>query len=106
MLSERPSRRNIGGVPAGRVTEGHSTCILGMSELARSGYRHSEIVHKNREFARDGPDGRVSTNAVEGLFSRVKRFLRITGSKKVGRSKYGPVLGEFLWREACLSERR
>lgn len=74
--------------------------------LARSGYRHSQVAHKSRELAREGPGGWVSTDAVEQLLSRVKRFLRIMGSEKVGRSQYGPLLGEFLWREAFLRSGR
>ena len=47
--------------------------------------------------------GEVSTNAVEGLFSRVKRFNRIIGVQNICKSNYGDYLGEFLWRERNLS---
>ena len=40
-------------------------------------YIHRPVVHKKGEFARTDEDGlRVSSNAVEGLFSRAKRHLR------------------------------
>ena len=65
-----------------------------------SGYRHSKVIHKNKQFAK----GPVSTNAVEGLFSRVKRFLSVARVTKVRRRNYGLYLGEFLWREKYLSK--
>ena len=49
-----------------------------------SNYQTVQIIHEDGEFSRVDEDGEViSTNAVEGLFSRVKRFLLITNCTKI-----------------------
>ena len=68
-------------------------------DAPNSGYTRQFVVHSAGEFVR----GEVSTNAVEGLFSRVKRFNRIIGVQNICKSNYGDYLGEFLWRERNLS---
>ena len=40
----------------------------------------------------------ISTNAVEGLFSRMKRQLRTYRASPSDKSQYGDYMGEFLWR--------
>ena len=57
--------------------------------------------HAQGEFAR----GDVSTNAVEGLFSRLKKSLRASRITKNRQQAYGFFLEEFLGRERFLSAR-
>ena len=76
---------------------------------AVSGYRWDWVNHRRGEFSRPGVDGAtptvVSTNAVEGVFSRFKRFKRGAGITKVSQNQYGLFMGEFLWHEKFLSRR-
>ena len=66
-----------------------------------SGFVHSWIKHCDWEFAR----AETSTNGVEALFSRVKRYLRIIRCTKVTKRTYGAYLTEFIWREKLSSGR-
>eukprot|EP00973_Karenia_brevis_P077239 10730077-Karenia_brevis.AAC.1 len=64
-----------------------------------SGYSWRSVNHSRREFARTDPDGvRVSTNAVEGLFSPMKKLNRYLHVHKVSKRAYGLYLAEFAWR--------
>jgi hypothetical protein len=72
--------------------------------LTTNKYKTAQIVHDDGEFSTFDEHGEIiSTNAAEGLFSRVKRFLRITKCTKITKRTYGEHLGEFLWRERFLS---
>jgi transposase-like protein len=70
--------------------------------LTRAGFVHRYVNHKQREFSRVenlfGADVKVSTNAAEGLFGRLKRWCRARGVKRVSHKAYGWMIGEFLWR--------
>jgi transposase-like protein len=62
-------------------------------------YTHETVIHRRGEFARLRADGVViSTNAIEGLFSRTKRMLRRHHAAPRSKNGYGLHLGEFLWR--------
>ena len=57
---------------------------------------HRSVNHKAGEFSRQ--DVNVTTNAVEGLFGRLKKYLRQREYARFGKRAYGEVLTEFLWR--------
>ena len=62
-------------------------------------YTHESVVHRRGEFSRLRESGvRVSTNAIEGLFSRMKRFLRGYQACPRRTKHYAAFMGEFLWR--------
>ena len=62
-------------------------------------FQHFKVVHAKGEFSRRGAGGElISTNGVEGLFSRMKRLLRGYRASPSDTSQYGDYLGEFLWR--------
>lgn len=61
------------------------------------------VNHSAREFSRAEDGVTVSNNAVEGLFGRLKRHNRLVGVRCTRKKNYGWMLGEFLWREKCLS---
>ena len=67
-------------------------------------YTWETVIHRRGEFARLRLDGIViSTNAIEGLFARLKRMTRnyrATPKKSTGYALY---LGEFMWRTRFLS---
>ena len=66
---------------------------------AADDFTHESVVHRKGEFARLRQDGvRVSTNAIEGLFSRMKRFLRGYQAAPKKQEHYAAFMGEFLWR--------
>ena len=68
-------------------------------------YTHDKVVHRKGEFSKRRADGvKVSTNAVEGLFSRCKRFLRGFRACPAKRSRYGLFLSEFLFRNQFLGK--
>jgi hypothetical protein len=67
-------------------------------------YETEQIIHEDGEFSRIDENGEVISTKAEGLFSRVKRFLRITNCTKISRRTYGEHLGEFLWRARFLSQ--
>ena len=77
------------------------------SFLGRAGsqYVHRAVNHKAGEFSRVervfGEDINVTTNAVEGLFGRLKTYLRQRQYGRVGKKAYGELLAEFLWRQRC-----
>ena len=48
-----------------------------------------------------GQDVYVTTNAVEGLFGRLNKYLRQREYARFGKRAYGEVLAEFLWRQRC-----
>ena len=62
--------------------------------LNEGGFNHQSVNH-SLEFV--GADGQ-STNACEGMWSRVKRGLRLANTRKPAENDYGPLLGEFVWR--------
>ena len=75
-----------------------------------SGYVWDWVNHRRGQFAKFARNGqgqlwRVSTNSVEGLFSRVKKFMRFCRITNVGDKDYGLLLMEFMWRERFLSGR-
>ena len=64
------------------------------------------VNHKKREFSRverifGGQEIIISSNAAEGLFGRLKSYIRQRGIKRVSKQCYGRVLAEFLWRQTC-----
>ena len=62
-------------------------------------FQHFKVVHAKGEFSRRGAGGElISTNGVEGLFSRMKRLLRGYRASPSDTSQYGDYLCEFLWR--------
>ena len=64
--------------------------------LSREGmYRHQSVNHKKGEWV--GREGQ-STNAIEGMWSRAKRALRVANTRKPVDNDYGPLLGEFARR--------
>ena len=67
-------------------------------------FTHESVVHRRGEFAKlRQEDGvRISTNAVEGLFARTKRFLRGYRASPRKKSHYGLFLAEFMWRTLFL----
>ncbi|CAE7880306.1 unnamed protein product [Symbiodinium necroappetens] len=71
----------------------------------QSQYVHRAVNHKAGEFSRMerifGQDINVTTNAVEGLFGRLKKYLRQREYLRIGKRAYGEVLAEFLWRQRC-----
>ena len=74
-----------------------------------SGFVHRCVNHKRREFSKTerifGREVVVSTNSAEGLFGRLKSFLRAKGAKKVGKTSYGHLLSEFLWTAKCSAQK-
>ena len=68
-----------------------------------SNYVHKAVNHSKGEFARVerifGEDINVTTNAVEGLFGRLKQYLRQRRYGKISKKAYGEALAEFLWRQ-------
>ena len=70
-----------------------------------SKFVHRCVNHSKGEFARTetlfGVDVRVTTNAVEGLFGRLKKYFRQRGLGRVGKDAYGHLLAEFLFRQRC-----
>ena len=77
-------------------TDGHAS-YLWLDEDPR--FVHESVVHRKGEFARLRLTGIVvSTNAIEGLFSRVKRMLKRHHAVPRRQEGYGAHLGEFIWR--------
>ena len=74
-----------------------------------SKFVHRCVNHSKGEFARTetlfGVDVRVTTNAVEGLFGRLKKYFRQRGLGRVGKDAYGHLLAEFLFRQRCTATR-
>ena len=74
-----------------------------------SGFVHRAVNHKQREFSRRetvfGKEVVVSTNAAEGLFGRLKAWMRTKAAKKVSRNSYGGLLAEFLWTASCFARK-
>ena len=70
-----------------------------------SGFVHRAVNHSRGEFSRAecifGEDVVVTTNSVEGLFGRLKQYLRQRKYGKVGKPAYGELLAEFMWRQRC-----
>ena len=106
-----PTRANIEREIRARVapqstvwTDGHRAYKwMGMQN---SGYSWDSVIHQRREFSKRGANGeRVSTNAIEGLFSRLKKFFRTVGMTKISKTPYPEFIGEFMWRERFLSAR-
>ena len=67
-------------------------------------YTQETVIHRRGIFARRREDGVIiSSNAIEGLFARLKRMMRAyraTPNKETGYALY---LGEFMWRTRFLS---
>jgi len=91
-------------------TDGHASYKwLGEED---SGFKWDYVIHSDGEFYKDTEfsfehDGPVSTNAVEGLFSRFKKHVRRT--KQVmhpNRTHYGNWIGEFLFIEKYLNQKK
>ena len=67
-----------------------------------SGFIHRGVNHKQKEFSRRvGKEVVVSTNAAEGLFGRLKAWVRTKAAKRVSSNSYGGLLAEFLWTASC-----
>ena len=70
-----------------------------------SGFVHRAVNHRQREFSKRetifGKEILVSTNAAEGLFGRLKTWMRAKAAKKVSKESYGGLLVEFLWTANC-----
>ena len=67
-------------------------------------YTHETVIHRLGEFARLRASGIViSTNAIEGMFSRTKQMLRRHHAVPRTKEGYGLHLGEFLWRSRFVS---
>ena len=64
----------------------------------RSKYSKGEFARTEVIF---GQEVRVTTNSVEGLFGRLKKYFRQQGLGRVGKKNYGHLLAEFLWRQRC-----
>ena len=81
-------------------TDGHSSyCFLDTD--AR--YEHKTVIHRRGEFVKLREDGvRISSNAIEGGFSRTKRLLRNYHAKPSTKKGYSPYLAEFMWRTRFL----
>jgi hypothetical protein len=60
-----------------------------------SGFVRHAVCHSRGEFVDAAGRG---TNAIEGLFSRVRRALRRQDTRFPARGDYGPQLAEFAWR--------
>ena len=122
-------KKNTGGF-VGRTTLGHKTIVMGFLELQLSIRKATgacvliEIPNRKqatlkREIQRHvapgsliftdrhrtecifGEDVVVTTNSVEGLFGRLKQYLRQRKYGKVGKPAYGELLAEFMWRQRC-----
>ena len=65
-----------------------------------SGYSWDSVIHSKGKLSK-GPE-HISTNSVEGLFSRLKKHLRTSRVTYVSQKHYGIYLGEFLWRDRAL----
>ena len=63
-----------------------------------SGYRWQSINHRRKEFARMGNGVNVGTNAIEGLFGRMKRHFRHLHVTKISKRFYGLYLAEYAFR--------
>ena len=64
--------------------------------LPRGGlYLHPKVNHSFGGWA--GRHGQT-TNAIEGMWSRVKRGLRMANTRRPIDNDYAPLLGEFMWR--------
>ena len=60
---------------------------------------HETVIHNRGEFAKVNSVGtKVSTNAIEGVFARVKRLLRQYRASPRAKKDYGLFLAEFIWR--------
>ena len=70
-----------------------------------SGYAWDWVNHKQVELMRDTGVERVSTNGVESLVGRMKKFVRSSRVTNVHNQRYTLHLAEFLWRERFLSRR-
>lgn len=82
-------------------TDGHAS--YKWLENANSDYDWDTVIHSDRQFSKCRIDGVcISTNSVEGFFSRVKKHLEVTGVTKV-KKRTTVSFGEFLWRERYLS---
>ena len=70
-----------------------------------SGFTWDWVNHKKGQFVRVTGVERISTNGVESLFGRMKKFFRASGVTNVHDQRYALHLAEFLWRERFLSRR-
>ena len=77
--------------------------------LTAAGYVHRAINHRRKEFSRTevifGREVIVSTNSVEGLFGRLKTFVRQRNLKKFCKHNYGLILAQYLWEQHYASNR-
>ena len=106
-----PTRANIERVIRQRVqagsriwTDGHKSYKwMGMPNAT---FQWDSVIHSKRQFAKYDSNGLlISTNAVEGLFGRLKKYFRQIGISKISRAHYYEYMGEFMWRERFLSAR-
>ena len=73
----------------------------GYNGLTQAGFKHVKVNHsKNEKVNAEG----LGTNPVEGLFSRVRRFLRQNYVRMPARKNYGLLLAEYCWRRSVLGE--
>ncbi|CAE7234151.1 unnamed protein product [Symbiodinium sp. CCMP2592] len=88
------------------VVPGSLVFTDGLKSYGWMSARDSPFVHRQSQEegiqqGRDGQEINVSSNAAEGLFGRLKSYVRRRGIKRVSRQCYGKVLAEFLWRQTC-----
>jgi transposase-like protein len=63
-------------------------------------FTHETVIHRRGEFSRVNAAGTtVSSNAIEGMFSRVKRLLKRVYATPKKAKGYALFMGEFLWRQ-------
>ena len=67
-------------------------------ERPDSGFYWQSINHRRAEFARREGGVNISTNAIEGLFHRMKATFRHLHVSRVSKRRYGPLLAEYLFR--------
>ena len=84
-------------------TDGHKS----YEWMDKCPHTHESVVHRRGEFSRLRESGvRVSTNAIEGLFSRMKRFLRGCQACPRRTEHFAAFMGEFLWRWPLVERER
>ena len=67
--------------------------------LESYGYPHARVNHSAGEVVTERKEG---TNAIEGMFSRCKKFLKTQNTRMPSKGSYGLLLAEFVWRVAAL----
>ena len=67
----------------------------GYNGLSKAGYKHEKVKHnKNQKVSAEG----LESHPIEGLFSRVGRFVRQNYVRMSSCKNYGLQLAEYCWR--------